>query len=82
MRIRIGLAKVERLEALGGAFSGLIRLWKCVENSEDRVGFVLALCECAPEILRPGHPSVLIHRGSNFYVISGTLGEYDNELDR
>lgn len=31
--IRMGVAEVEGLEGVGGVFSGLIRLWKCVENT-------------------------------------------------
>jgi len=30
--IRIGLVEVEGLEGVGEVFSGLIRLWKCVEK--------------------------------------------------
>jgi hypothetical protein len=34
-RIRMRVAEVAGLEGVGGAFSNLIRLWKCVEKFED-----------------------------------------------
>jgi hypothetical protein len=30
----MGVAEVERFEGVGGALTGLLRLWKCVEKAQ------------------------------------------------